>query len=188
MGATTTIYTIGHGNRATDDFLALLNGVRIECLVDVRAYPASRRHPQFTRNAFERMLAASGIDYHWNGRPMGGLRKARPGSPHLALRNASFRAYADHMMTGEFQEALSALIAQGNRAKSAIMCAERLPWRCHRSLISDSLLVRGVEVLHLIDAGEPWPHRLNAVARLDGGAVVYDGDAQRNFDFRDLPV
>lgn len=102
----TTIYTIGHGNRAIEEFVALLNEAGIECLVDVRAYPASRRHAQFGREALERSLADAGIRYMWEGGALGGRRRAQKNSPHTAFRNESFRAYADHMATGEFHQAI----------------------------------------------------------------------------------
>ena len=174
----TTIYTVGHGNRSIEEFTALLRDAGIECLVDVRAYPASRRHPQFAQDALAESLSRAGIRYVWQGKALGGRRKPRANSPHIALRNESFRAYADHMGTPEFKTALDQLIEQGGNNKVAIMCAERLPWQCHRYLISDSLVARGVEVRHQLDKQPPKAHALNPAARIENGLVIYNGRAQ----------
>ena len=173
-----TVYTIGHGNRAIGELLALLRGAGIGCLVDVRAYPASRRHPQFSREALQESLAAAGIRYVWEGKSLGGRRRPVAGSRHVALRSASFRAYADHMETAEFRAGVGRLLDAGERAPAAILCAERLPWECHRNLISDSLAARGVRVLHLMDKGETREHALNPVARVEGERLVYDAGEQ----------
>lgn len=173
----TTIFTIGHGNRALDEFLLLLRQSRIECLVDVRAYPASRRHPHFGREALALALASAAIDYRWEGPAMGGRRRPAADSPHAALRSASFRAYADHMMRAEFAAAVEQLVALGEQARVALMCAERLPWRCHRYLISDSLVARGVEVLHVISEDQTRAHVLSAGARKAGELLIYDAGA-----------
>jgi uncharacterized protein (DUF488 family) len=173
-----TLYTIGHGNRAIGEFLGLLREAGIECLVDVRAYPTSRRHPQFSREALEKLLAEAGIRYAWEGKALGGRRKPVPDSPHVALRSAAFRAYADYMETAEFSAGLERLLEVAGKARAAVMCAERLPWECHRNLISDSLAARGVRVLHLMDKGESREHALNPVARREGDRLIYDGGAQ----------
>jgi uncharacterized protein (DUF488 family) len=149
------IYTIGHGNRSIEEFVGLLRDAAIRCLVDVRAYPASRRHPQFARAFLEGALAEAGIRYVWEGTALGGRRKPEPDSPHVALRNPGFRAYADHMTSETFREALARLIGLGRAAPAAIMCAERLPWKCHRYLLADSLTARSVPVLHLVGPGQP---------------------------------
>ena len=177
-----TIFTIGHGNRALEEFIALLKKAGIECLVDVRAYPASRRHPQFDRKALERSLLDSGVRYIWEGRALGGRRKPVKNSTHTALRNESFRAYADHMTTGEFRQALDRLIALGAEQRTAIMCAERLPWQCHRHLISDNLVARDIPVAHLIAPGKSQTHELSKLARNDLGGLVYDGGEQPALD------
>jgi uncharacterized protein (DUF488 family) len=173
------IYTIGHGNRSIEEFLGLLKDAAIECLVDVRAYPASRRHPQFARASLEISLAGAGIRYVWEGTALGGRRKPEPDSPHIALGNPGFRAYADHMTTQEFRDALARLIGLGRAAPAAVMCAERLPWECHRFLISDSMMASGQGVIHLINPGSRREHALSAIARMRGGDLVYDGAAQR---------
>lgn len=173
-----TIYTIGHGNRATGEFIGLLTEVAIECLVDVRAFPASRRHPQFSRDALERSLLVAGIRYVWEGKSLGGRRKAAADSPHIALRSPGFRAYADHMETEDFRAGAGRLLGLAGTARTAIMCAERLPWECHRNLISDSLVARGVRVLHLMEQGASREHALNPVARQDGKRLIYDAGEQ----------
>ena len=174
----TTLLTIGHGNREIDELVGLLKHAAVECLVDVRAYPGSRRHPQFSREALERSLPAAGIRYAWEGKSLGGRRKAAADSRHVALRSPSFRAYADHMETEEFRAGLARLIELGRDSRVAIMCAERLPWECHRNLISDSLVARGVRVLHLMDRGESREHALNPVARREGDRLIYDAGEQ----------
>lgn len=170
----TTVFTVGHGNRSLDEFVTLLRQARIECLVDVRAYPASRRHPQFARDALEHALAAAAIHYRWEGPAMGGRRRPVAGSPHTALRNAGFRGYADHMTGPEFRTALDRLIGLGGETRVAIMCAERLPWRCHRYLISDTLAVRGVEVVHIVSRDHTQVHAPSRLARNVGGVLIYD--------------
>ncbi len=173
-----TVYTIGHGNRALGELVGLLREAAIECLVDVRAFPASRRHPQFSRDALEKSLLGAGIRYVWEGKSLGGRRKAAADSPHVALRSPGFRAYADHMETADFRAGAGRLLDLAGTARIAIMCAERLPWECHRNLISDSLVARGVPVLHLMGPGESREHALNPVARQDGERLIYDAGAQ----------
>lgn len=175
----TTVYTIGHGNRALEDFTALLAGARIECLVDVRAYPRSRRNPQFARMALDPALRAQAIQYVWEGGQLGGMRRPSGDSPHAALDDAAHRGYADHMATPEFATALERLLAIGNTRATAFMCAETHPEHCHRSFIADALLARGVEVLHLMGPHDVRPHTLREGARLvSGGHVVYDACVQ----------
>ena len=174
----TTAYTIGHGNRPIDEFIAMLKEAGIGCLVDVRAFPASRRHPHFGRAALEQSLPAAGIRYVWEGEALGGRRKPSADSPHVALRHPAFRAYADHMTTGAFHEAAERLVATARSTPAAVVCAERLPWQCHRFLISDYLVAGGHEVVHLVNPGKRQSHRLNPVARLRDGQLVYNGETQ----------
>jgi uncharacterized protein (DUF488 family) len=174
----TIIYTIGHGNRPIGEFVALLREAGIGCLVDVRAYPASRRHPQFAREALERSLIEAGIRYVWEGVSLGGRRQAVVNSPHLALKEPAFRAYADHMGTPPFREGAARLISLGSESRVAVMCAERLPSECHRSFISDYLVAGGRQVSHLVETGALEDHRLNSAARLRDGRLVYDGATQ----------
>jgi uncharacterized protein (DUF488 family) len=174
----TTLYTAGHGNRPLEEFIALLSDAGVTCLVDVRAFPASRRYPHFGRAALERSLPESGIRYVWKGEALGGRRKPSPGSPHVALRHPAFRAYADHMMTQAFREAVERLVDTARTEATAVACAERLPWQCHRFLISDYLVAGGNDVVHLVNPGKQQPHRLNPVARVRDGELVYDGETQ----------
>jgi uncharacterized protein (DUF488 family) len=167
------VYTIGHSTRPLDDFLALVDAHDIEGIADVRRHPGSRRHPHFARDALAASLAARGLAYDWMP-ALGGRRRALPDSPHRAWREESFRAYADHMDGAEFQTALAALLATAERRTTAIMCAEAVPWRCHRQLIADALLARGVEVRHVVGPGAAKIHTLTGHARLDGERVVYD--------------
>jgi uncharacterized protein (DUF488 family) len=175
----TTVYTIGHGNRPIDEFIGLLQEAGVACLVDVRAFPASRRHPHFGRAELEKSLPAAGIRYTWEGQALGGRRKPSAQSLHVALRHPAFRAYADHMMTPEFRQATERLLDAARAAPAAVMCAERLPWQCHRFLISDFLVARGNEVVHLVNPGKRQPHRLNPIARLKDGDLVYEGETQQ---------
>ena len=173
-----TIYTIGHGNRTIEAFVALLKRACIECLVDVRAHPASHRHPQFARAELEQSLSEAGIRYIWEGKALGGRRKLAKDSPHAALKNPGFRAYADHMGTEEFREGIARLIGLGRAARTAVMCAERVPLECHRSFISDYLVAKAEVVTHLLEAGVVEDHSLNPVARQRSGGLIYDGETQ----------
>lgn len=174
----TTIYTIGHGSRSIEELAALLAGAGIECLVDVRAWPASRRHPQFARAALARSLAATGIRYLWEGRALGGRRKPAADSPHTALKAPGFRAYADYMTTGAFQEGVARLVELGHATRTVVMCAEQLPSICHRCFIADSLAARGETVRHILSGGGEQPHVLNGLARRVGDRLVYDAGRQ----------
>jgi uncharacterized protein (DUF488 family) len=171
-GQRTTIYTIGHGARPIDEFVAILEAAGIERLVDVRTAPGSRKHPQFGQAELAETLKRTGIEYVWR-QDLGGWRKPRPDSRHVALRSPGFRGYADHMETEEFDRALTWLIGSSADQPTAFMCAETLWWRCHRRMIADALLGRGVEVVHLMGS-RTEPHRLHPAARLEGERVVYD--------------
>jgi len=172
------IYTVGHGNRSIGEFLVLLRDAGIECLVDVRAIPASRRHPQFARESLDQSLGVAGIRYVWEGKALGGRRKLSNDSPHVALKNPSFRAYAGHMTTEEFRQALDTLVETGRGRRTAIMCAERLPWECHRHLVADSLVALGVPVTHIVAPNQMRNHELSKLARNDGGRLIYDAGEQ----------
>ena len=172
------VYTVGHGNRPLEELITLLQQAGISCLIDVRAFPGSRRHPHFGRDELERSLPDAGITYVWEGASLGGRRRPRPDSPHVALRNASFRAYADHMESADFRAGVERLLARARETRVAVMCAERLPWQCHRYMISDYLVAQDVEVRHLIDASSPREHRLRNEARKEGHGLVYDCNTQ----------
>jgi uncharacterized protein (DUF488 family) len=168
------LWTIGHSTRGIDELVAMLRAHGVRHLADVRTVPRSRRHPQFDRDAMPAPLAAAGIAYaHLPG--LGGLRKPRPDSTNTAWRNAAFRGYADYMRTPEFERHLAGLLALAAREPVAIMCAEAVPWRCHRSLVADALLARGVEVRHITSATRAEPHALTPFARVDGTRVTYPG-------------
>jgi uncharacterized protein (DUF488 family) len=170
-----TIYTIGHSTRGADDFRAILDAHGIKLLVDVRQFPGSRRYPHFSARALAESLSASGIQYE-HAVELGGRRRPQADSPNTYWRNASFRAFADHMATPEFQAALARLSELGHQRSTAIMCAEAVPWRCHRWLISDALVSRGISVEHLLDADHSQPHVLNPAARRnEHGWLTYPG-------------
>jgi uncharacterized protein (DUF488 family) len=171
-----TIFTVGHSTRALEEFLALLEEYRIKLLADIRSFPASARHPQFNRQNLEQALSAAGIEYRWLGKELGGYRKKRnPNSPHTALRSPGFRNYADHMAGEDFLRGIEELLALAARKRVAYMCAERLWWRCHRSLVSDYLSAcRGIEIVHILESKKSEAHRLHRAARLVGGKLLYD--------------
>lgn len=173
-----TLYTIGHSTRSIENFLSVLKSHQIETLVDIRAFPASRRLPHFNREAMEKSLPDHGIRYLWMP-ALGGRRKRQllaEESPNVALRNESFRNYADYMLSPEFQRAAAEVKALAAKSPTAIMCAELLFLRCHRMLVSDYFALRGDQVLHIQDAKAPAPHRVTAEARLIEGQLIYRGD------------
>ncbi len=171
-----TLYTIGHSTRTLDDLIATLRAHQIKTLVDIRAFPMSRRLPQFNRESLEKSLPAAEIRYVWM-KALGGYRKKiLDESPNIALRNKSFRNYADFMLTPEFEHAASELIYLAEQASTAYMCAERVYFRCHRMLVSDWLVAHGNIVRHIDDAKPPKPHKLTAEARMIDGRLIYRGD------------
>ena len=171
-----TLYTIGHSTRTLDELLDALRAHSIATLVDIRAFPMSRRLPQFNRDSLEQTLPAGGIRYVWM-KALGGYRKkVLDESPHIALRNQSFRNYADYMLTPEFENAIAELVALAEQSRTAYMCAERVYFRCHRMLVSDWLLAHGHEVLHIDATGPVRPHKLTADARMIEGRLLYRGD------------
>jgi uncharacterized protein (DUF488 family) len=171
------IFTIGHGARPLDDFLAVLIRAAVDVLVDVRRYPGSRRHPQFSRDRLRSALVANGLAYEWWGETLGGRRKPEGHDDrHVAWRNASFRADAAYMDTPTFRASLDSLERRSTASSVVIMCAETLWWRCHRRLIADALVVDGFEVVHL-GLGDNRLHVLTPTARvLENGLLVYDID------------
>jgi uncharacterized protein (DUF488 family) len=188
------IWTVGHSTRTIDEFVSLLMANEIKILADVRAWPGSKRYPQFNKDALAESLSAHGIRYE-HFPELGGKRKSKPDSRNTAWRNASFRGYADYMETEEFQKGIERLLALtrsdglGSRrnesdgweavtpCRIAIMCAEAVWWRCHRSLIADCLKARGVEVLHILGASKVELHPYTPAARIMNGELSYEADA-----------
>ena len=174
MPSTTPIFTIGHSTRALADFLALLRAHEIRQVADVRAVPRSRRHPHFDIASLDSALAEAGVRYrHFPS--LGGLRKARADSTNTAWQHPGFRGYADYMETDLFQGGLELLMAFSAATRTAVMCAEAVWWRCHRRLLADALLVRGVTVQHILSDAKPKPHELSEFARADAAGVSYPG-------------
>ncbi len=167
-----SIFTIGHSTHAIDDFLEMLKAHGIKQVVDVRTIPKSRHNPQYNSDTLKETLKRSGIGYVHLPK-LGGLRHARKDSVNTAWENASFRGFADYMQTGEFEEGLRELLETADGRKTAIMCAEALPWRCHRSLIGDALLVRGIEVLDIMSRASVKPHVMTPWAEIKGTRVIY---------------
>lgn len=173
------IFTIGHSIRSIEEFIDILRIHSVELVADVRTVPRSRHNPQFSRDLLTFELEKSSISYkHFS--KLGGLRSTSADSPNTAWRNASFRGFADYMLTGEFHSALEDLIKATQEKRTAVMCAEALPWRCHRSLIADALLVRGISVLDIIGKGDPHPHRLTPWARVKEGRITYPAGPSTN--------
>jgi uncharacterized protein (DUF488 family) len=170
------LYTIGHSTRAFEELVSALNAHGVETLVDIRAFPMSRRLPHFNRESLEDKLRQQGINYIWM-KALGGYRKAaRKDSPHTALRSASFRNYADYTLTPEFAEAIAELLHIATESRTAYMCAERVYFRCHRMIVSDWLVAHGHEVLHIDAEGPVRPHKLLPEARVIDGQMIYRGD------------
>ncbi|HET7767774.1 MAG TPA: DUF488 domain-containing protein [Chloroflexota bacterium] len=186
--------TLGHATRPIDDFLALLRDHDVKAVADVRTVPRSRANPQFSREALEASLRGAGIRYvHFP--TLGGLRRPRPDSPNAGWRNSSFRGYADHMQTEEFSRGLQELLSLSAETQSAggrvaLVCAEMVPWRCHRSLVADALLVRGHAVDELIGDSRLRPHTLTPFARVDGERITYPppDPAIEDTATRDIPT
>jgi len=170
------LYTIGHSTRTIEELVGALQAHQVQTLVDIRAFPMSKRLPQFNRDSLEQSLPAAGIHYAWF-KALGGYRKkVLEESPNIALRNQSFRNYADYMLTPEFERAVSDLISLAERSRTAYMCAERVYFRCHRMLVSDWLVAHGHEVLHIDASGPVKPHALTAEGRIVDGRLIYRGD------------
>ncbi|HWL50882.1 MAG TPA: DUF488 domain-containing protein [Chthoniobacteraceae bacterium] len=167
------IVTVGHSTRSAQEFIDLLKAHGVTCVADVRTVPRSRRNPQFNKETLPETLKAAGIGYrHFPG--LGGLRHAKAHvQENRGWHNASFRGYADYMQSAEFAESLDELIELARHERVAIMCAEAVPWRCHRSLIGDALLVRGIPVEDLMTPTRSQPHTLTSFARVEGTRVTY---------------
>jgi uncharacterized protein (DUF488 family) len=170
------LHTIGHSTRTIEELIAALRAHQIETLVDIRAFPMSRRLPHFNRETLQKTLTQAGVRYVWM-KALGGYRKKiLAESPNVALRNASFRNYADYMLTDEFEQAMTELIALGAASRTAYMCAERLYFHCHRMLVSDWLVAHGHEVMHIDEERPAKQHVMTAEARIADGQLIYRGD------------
>lgn len=167
-----TIWTIGHSTRTLNEFLELLKGCDIEAIADVRSFPGSRKYPHFGQDTLSAALREQGIQYEWF-KALGGRRRPRPDSENMAWRNESFRGYADYMQTEPFQHALHELEVLAAAHRTALMCAEAVWWRCHRSMIADVLCVKGVKVVHILDAAHQPTHPMTGPARVIDGRLTY---------------
>lgn len=171
----TTVYTIGHSTRPVEEFIELLQAQRIARLVDIRTIPRSRHNPQYEQEALSKSLKKANIDYVYM-KELGGLRSSTKDSPNKAWRNKSFRNYADYMQTPEFTSGVENLMKLATDSTTAIMCAEAVPWRCHRSLVGDALLVRNVKVKDIISATSVNDHTLTSFAVVSGQRITYPAD------------
>ena len=173
-----SVWTVGHSTRSLGELIDVLRRYGVEAVVDVRTVPRSRTNPQFNRDELQTKLPEAGIDYI-HAKDLGGLRKPLNDSPNSAWENESFRGFADYMQTEGFEQALGRLIDQARSKPTAIMCAETLPWRCHRSLIADALLIRGFEIIEIFDAAKSQLHKLTSFAVVREDKVTYPqkGDA-----------
>ncbi|MGA3241174.1 MAG: DUF488 domain-containing protein [Bryobacteraceae bacterium] len=172
--------TIGHSNRPLEELIGMLQAHRVDLLVDVRTVPKSRYNPQFNTDSLPAPLRAAGIEYlHMPG--LGGLRHARKDSINTGWRNDSFRGYADYMQTPEFDAALAELLRVSEGREAAVMCAEAVPWRCHRSMIADALTARGVAVEHIMSAAKRSPHKTTGFAHVEGTRVTYPAETLELF-------
>ena len=167
------VHTIGHSTRTSETFLALLKLHAIELLIDVRRWPMSRRHPQFSRETLAASLKENGIDYLWRG-DLGGFRKPDADSPNMGWKVGAFRAYADFMLTEEFERIIREMQAIAEPTRIALMCAEAVPWRCHRQLLADAFVVRGFAVRHIMDDG-CHEHKLPRFVEPEGTRIFYRG-------------
>lgn len=171
------IWTIGHSTRSIDEFLSLLAQFEIEAVVDVRSFPGSRKYPQYGKDALQATLREHGIAYEWF-QILGGRRRTSPDSPNTVWRNASFRGYADYMSTPDFADGLQALLEVAKSSRVTLMCAEAVWWRCHRSMISDALCVRGIQVLHIMAEQHAVVHPMTGPARVTDGKLSYGPAAE----------
>jgi uncharacterized protein (DUF488 family) len=181
-----TVSTVGHSTHPIDEFIGILRASGIRRLVDVRTIPGSRRNPQFGRENLAGSLQAAGIQYH-HLPGLGGLRRPRKDSINTGWRNASFRGYADYMQTPEFGENLGHLIELASETATAIMCAEAVPWRCHRSLIADALAARDIPVIDILSATKWQPHAMTPFAKIEGHRVTYPAPSSQASSV-DLPL
>ena len=170
----TLLFTLGHSNRALSELIEMLQQAGVQTLVDIRAQPGSTRHPHFNEDSLREAVSAVGIQYHWAGRQLGGMRAQKQDSPHKALQNEGLRGFADYMDGPAFQRAITQLSGLAERATTAVLCAEQEPLHCHRSLIADYLTLQGMQVTHLIDNSTQRTHQLRPEARRESAALIYD--------------
>jgi len=168
------IWTVGHSTRAIDELIRALQSFEIELVVDVRSFPGSRRYPQFNQENLRASLAGAGVEY-LHLPELGGRRRAKPDSLNVAWRNEAFRGYADYMESVEFREGIGRLLNVAGTRRTAIMCAEAVWWRCHRSLISDFLKAQGIEVTHIMEVGKSEQHPFTSAAQIVNGKLSYRG-------------
>ncbi len=184
-----TICTIGHSTRNTEEFIAILREYEIEQVVDVRTLPGSKYAPQFNKETLQKNLKTAAISYvHMPG--LGGLRRPKRDSPNMGWHNASFRGFADYMLTGDFDTNLTVLIASARAKRTVLLCAEAVPWRCHRSLISDALVIRGITVIHLLDQKHSYSHSVTPWARVRNSHLIYSEESygKKKVKQKDLEV
>jgi uncharacterized protein (DUF488 family) len=174
MDNTLRIWTVGHSTRTREEFYEILLAYRISALVDVRSFPGSRRYPHFNKQELSNTLEGAGIKYSHSPQ-LGGRRRPSPHSKNTVWKNASFRAYADHMESEEFKKGIEDLLELSVERRTAIMCAEALWWRCHRSLIADFLKAKGIEVIHILDDKHTEDHPYTSAARIVDGRLSYEG-------------
>lgn len=174
MAKELSVWTIGHSTLSIETFVGSLSSFTIQLLADVRSFPGSRRYPHFNKENLSSALADAGIRYE-HFRALGGRRRPRPDSLNMAWRNESFRGYADYMETKEFREGVERLLDLASRQRVAIMCSEAVWWRCHRSMISDYLKVKGIDVIHIMGVGKSEPHPFTSAARVVNGELSYRG-------------
>ncbi len=176
------IFTIGHSTRSLDAFIGILQAHSVTMVADVRTIPRSRHNPQFNNETLPGYLRIAGIGYiHMPG--LGGLRHARKDSPNMGWHNLSFRGFADYMLAEEFEKNLDELIRRAKSEHIALMCAEAVPWRCHRSLIADALWIRGIRVTHITSLNHLIPHSLTPFARVNGMHITYPPDTEEKESF-----
>lgn len=181
-----TLYTIGHSNRDAEAFIGILRTYEIQRVVDIRARPISRRHPQYYGHRLREKLLQTKIHYYWAGERLGGFRPQRSESTHSALRSTTLRAYADYMQSDEFRSGITELLTLASGGCIAMLCAERQPANCHRLLIADYLVaVAGLQVQHIIGLDESWEHRLSpSVRRHEDGGLIYDQRVDKQLELR----
>ena len=184
MSLKLTIWTVGHSTLPIEDFIRAISSFQIQVLSDVRSFPGSRRHPHFNQASLAISIATAGIDYV-HCRELGGRRRAKPDSLNMTWRNETFRGYADYMETDGFRHAIQRLIELAQKRRTAVMCAEAVWWRCHRSLISDYLKAKGARVIHILGAGKSEEHPFTSAAQIVNGELSYRGVLERSGELFD---